>query len=50
MELRTGRVEAEQRAHSLASLQQLADTLHMLNLPVPAKAVEDLLAGAAGQR
>jgi chemosensory pili system protein ChpA (sensor histidine kinase/response regulator) len=43
MELRTGRVEAEQRAQSLASLQQLADTLDMLNLPVPAKAVEDLL-------
>jgi chemosensory pili system protein ChpA (sensor histidine kinase/response regulator) len=43
MELRTGRVEAEQRAQSLSSLQQLADTLHMLNLPVPAKAVEDLL-------
>jgi chemosensory pili system protein ChpA (sensor histidine kinase/response regulator) len=43
MELRTGRVESEQRAESLASLQQLADTLHMLNLPVPAKAVEDLL-------
>lgn len=43
MELRTGRVETEQRTQSLASLQQLADTLHMLNLPVPAKAVEDLL-------
>ncbi len=43
MELRTGRVDAEQRGQSLASLQQLADTLHMLNLPVPAKAVEDLL-------
>ena len=43
MELRTGRVETEQRTQSLDSLQQLADTLHMLNLPVPAKAVEDLL-------
>ena len=43
MELRTGRIESEQRANSLASLQQLADTLKMLNLPVPAKAVEDLL-------
>jgi chemosensory pili system protein ChpA (sensor histidine kinase/response regulator) len=43
MELRTGRIESEQRAHSRTSLQQLSDTLHMLNLPVPAKAVEDLL-------
>jgi chemosensory pili system protein ChpA (sensor histidine kinase/response regulator) len=43
MELRTGRVDAEQRAHSKASLRQLADTLGMLNLPVPAKAVEGLL-------
>ena len=43
MELRTGRIESEQRAHSLASLRQLSDTLQMLNLPVPAKAVEDLL-------
>ena len=44
MELRTGRVDSEQRAISMASLQQLGDTLHMLNLPVPAKAVEGLLA------
>ena len=43
MELRTGRIDAEQRAASQTSLQQLADTLNMLNLPVPAKAVEDLL-------
>jgi chemosensory pili system protein ChpA (sensor histidine kinase/response regulator) len=43
MELRTGRIDAEQRAASQNSLQQLADTLNMLNLPVPAKAVEDLL-------
>jgi chemosensory pili system protein ChpA (sensor histidine kinase/response regulator) len=43
MELRTGKVDAEQRAASHTSLQQLADTLNMLNLPVPAKAVEDLL-------
>ena len=43
MELRTGRVDAEQRAESKTSLQQLADTLEMLNLPVPAKAVEGLL-------
>ncbi len=43
MELRTGRVDAEQRLASRTSLQQLADTLRMLNLPVPAKAVEDLL-------
>ena len=43
MELRTGRVDSEQRARSVASLQQLGDTLHMLNLPVPAKAIEDLL-------
>ena len=43
MELRTGKVDAEQRAASRTSLQQLADTLNMLNLPVPAKAVEDLL-------
>ncbi|MEJ8567060.1 Hpt domain-containing protein [Elongatibacter sediminis] len=43
MELRTGRVETEQRESSLASLRQLADTLNMLNLPVPARAVEDLL-------
>jgi chemosensory pili system protein ChpA (sensor histidine kinase/response regulator) len=47
MELRTGRVDAEQRRHSQTSLQQLADTLHMLNLPVPAKAVEDLLPALA---
>ena len=43
MELRTGRVDQEQRAESKNSLRQLADTLNMLNLPVPAKAVEDLL-------
>ncbi len=43
MELRTGRVDAEQRGESKTSLRQLADTLNMLNLPVPAKAVEDLL-------
>jgi len=45
MELRTGRVEEDQRLSSLASLQQLADTLHLLNLPVAARAVEDLLPG-----
>jgi chemosensory pili system protein ChpA (sensor histidine kinase/response regulator) len=43
MELRTGRVDSEQRSESKTSLRQLADTLNMLNLPVPAKAVEDLL-------
>ena len=43
MELRTGRVEQDQRETSVASLQQLADTLEMLNLPVPARAVADLL-------
>ncbi len=43
MELRTGRVDSEERANSVASLQQLSDTLQMLNLPVPAKAIEDLL-------
>ena len=43
MELRTGRVDAEQRDQSKNSLRQLADTLNMLNLPVPARAVEDLL-------
>jgi chemosensory pili system protein ChpA (sensor histidine kinase/response regulator) len=43
MELRTGRVDLEQRAGSVASLQQLGDTLNMLDLPVPAKAVGDLL-------
>ena len=43
MELRTGRVDIEQRAESKTSLRQLADTLNMLNLPVPARAVEDLL-------
>ncbi len=43
MELRTGRVDIEQRESSKTSLRQLADTLNMLNLPVPAKAVEDLL-------
>ena len=43
MELRTGRIDAEQRAASRTSLQQLADTLQMLNLPVPARAVEELL-------
>jgi chemosensory pili system protein ChpA (sensor histidine kinase/response regulator) len=43
IELRTGRVDVEQRAESTSSLRQLADTLRMLNLPVPAKAVEDLL-------
>jgi len=43
MELRTGRVDAEQRAASKNSLRQLADTLDMLNLPVPARAVEALL-------
>jgi chemosensory pili system protein ChpA (sensor histidine kinase/response regulator) len=43
MELRTGRVDVEQRNESKTSLRQLADTLEMLNLPVPAKAVEALL-------
>ena len=43
MELRTGRVDLDQRAGSVASLQQLGDTLNMLDLPVPAKAVVDLL-------
>ncbi|MGD8578132.1 MAG: Hpt domain-containing protein, partial [Lysobacterales bacterium] len=43
MELRTGRIDAEQRAESRKSLQQLADTLRMLELPVPAHAVEELL-------
>jgi chemosensory pili system protein ChpA (sensor histidine kinase/response regulator) len=43
MELRTGRVDAEQREASCTSLQQLADTLNMLNLPVAARAVEELL-------
>ena len=43
LELRTGRVDAEQRGRSKSSLRQLADTLDMLNLPVPARAVEDLL-------
>jgi chemosensory pili system protein ChpA (sensor histidine kinase/response regulator) len=47
MELRTGRVDAEQREASRTSLQQLADTLEMLNLPVPARAVEDLLPALA---
>jgi chemosensory pili system protein ChpA (sensor histidine kinase/response regulator) len=47
MELRTGHVDAEQRAASTRSLEQLADTLGMLNLPVPAKAVEDLLPALA---
>ena len=43
LELRTGRIDAEARAHSKTSLRQLADTLQMLNLPVPARAVEELL-------
>ncbi len=43
MELRTGRVDEQQRTASRTSLRQLADTLEMLNLPVPARAVEDLL-------
>jgi chemosensory pili system protein ChpA (sensor histidine kinase/response regulator) len=43
MELRTGRVDEEQRTESKNSLRQLADTLDMLNLPVPARAVEELL-------
>ena len=43
MELRTGRVDAEQRAESMTSLRQLSDTLNMLDLPVPARAVEELL-------
>ena len=43
MELRTGRVDSEQREQSKTSLRQLADTLNMLNLPVAAKAVEDLV-------
>jgi len=45
MELRTGRIEEQQRQSSMASLQQLADTLYLLNLPVAARAVEDLLPG-----
>jgi chemosensory pili system protein ChpA (sensor histidine kinase/response regulator) len=50
MELRTGRIEAEQRESSMSSLQQLGDTLHMLNLPVAARAVEDLLPGLEATR
>jgi len=50
MELRTGRIEEQQRESSMASLQQLADTLNMLNLPVAARAVEDLLPGLAATR
>jgi len=45
MELRTGRIEREQRESSIATLHQLADTLEMLNLPVPARAIRDLLPG-----
>ncbi len=43
MELRTGRVDRDQRTASKNSLRQLADTLNMLNLPVAAKAVDDLV-------
>jgi chemosensory pili system protein ChpA (sensor histidine kinase/response regulator) len=43
MELRTGRIDPEQREESKKSLRQLADTLEMLNLPVAARAVEELL-------
>ena len=43
MELRTGRVDPQQREGSKTSLRQLGDTLNMLDLPVAAKAVEDLL-------
>ena len=43
MELRTGRVDLDHRQQSKTSLRQLSDTLNMLNLPVAARAVEDLL-------
>lgn len=43
MELRTGRVERTQRDASHKTLGHLADTLTMLDLPVAARAVEDLL-------
>ncbi len=43
MELRTGRIDAESRTAIVASLIQLSDTLQMLNLPVPAVALQELL-------
>jgi len=43
MELRTGRIEQTQRDASKKTLGHLADTLTMLDLPVAAHAVENLL-------
>ncbi|MDX1554907.1 MAG: Hpt domain-containing protein, partial [Xanthomonadales bacterium] len=43
MELRTGRIDSESRTAIVSSLIQLSDTLHMLNLPVPALALQELL-------
>ena len=43
MELRTGRIDAESRAAIVSSLIQLSDTLTMLDLPVPARALQEIL-------
>lgn len=43
MELRTGRIDADSRSSIVSSLIQLSDTLHMLDLPVPANALQELL-------
>lgn len=43
MELRTGRIDADSRSSIVSSLIQLSDTLHMLELPVPANALQELL-------
>ena len=43
MELRTGQIDSEARADIVSSLIQLSDTLYMLELPVPASALQGLL-------
>ncbi|HKJ17715.1 MAG TPA: Hpt domain-containing protein [Xanthomonadales bacterium] len=43
MELRTGRIDSEARSAIVSSLIQLSDTLELLDLPVPAAALQGLL-------
>lgn len=43
MELRTGKIDSEARTSISSSLVQLSDTLRMLDLPVAASALEQLL-------
>jgi len=43
MELRTGRIDADARKAIVTSLIQLSDTLQLLDLPVPANALQEVI-------